>query len=279
VTTAAVATHVRSQGEFLGVLALRAAVIGYVALLIIIPLAALVTAATAGGFDDVWAAVNTSVARNALLLTVWTSFLAALANALFGTLTAFVLVRYRFPGRAFLDALVDLPFAIPTLVAGVMLVLLFGPDRLLGGWLNARGVEVLFTPGAIVLALLFVTLPFVVRAVQPVLLEVDPAEEEAARTMGASPLLTFRRIHLPTIAPAVLQGSLQAFARALAEFGSIVVVAGNIPHSTLTAPVLIFGEVESGRPQTAAAISVVLLAGALGVSYVARTLRERRKHS
>lgn len=249
---------------------LRAAVIVYVALLVVLPLSGLVASAWHAGPRAFWDAVSASAAVDALLLTGWTALVASVASAFFGTVTAWVIVRYRFPGRGLMDALVDLPFAVPTLVAGMMLVLIFGPERLLGSWMLGHGVEVLFTPVAVVLSLLFVTVPFVVRAVQPVLLEVDPAEEEAARTLGAPPLLTFRRVYLPAISPAIFRGSLQAFARALAEFGSVVVVAGNIPHRTLTAPVLIFGEVESGRPEAAAAISLVLLAASLALSFSAR---------
>ncbi|MFZ1538709.1 MAG: ABC transporter permease subunit, partial [Chromatiaceae bacterium] len=183
---------------------------------------------------------------------------------------AWVLVRYRFPGRGLLSALVDLPFAIPTLVTGIMLVVLFGPQSALGAWLGVRGVPVAFAAPSIILALLFITMPFVVRAVEPVLLEQDPAEEEAAYTLGAGALTVFRRVLLPPIAPAILSGTIRSYARALGEFGSIVVVSGNIPLQTLTAPVYLFGEIESGRADVAAAVSVVLLAVALSLTFAAR---------
>ena len=195
-----------------------------------------------------------------------------LINALMGTAAAWVLVRYRFPGRTFLSTLVDLPFAIPTLVTGVMLVLLYGPRGLMGDWLATSGLKIAFAPPGILLALLFVTLPFVVRAVEPVLLEQDPAEEEAARTLGADALTVFLRVLLPPLLPAILSGSVRSFARALGEFGSIVVVSGNIPYKTLTAPIYLFGEIEAGAPQAAAAVSLVLLLFAVALTYVGRAL-------
>jgi sulfate transport system permease protein len=157
-----------------------------------------------------------------------------------------------------------------------MLVLLFGPQRLVGSWLVAHDVQVLYARPAIVLALLFITVPFVVRAVEPVLREIDPAEEEAALTLGARPHTTFVRVVLPALLPSIGYGTLQSFARSLAEFGSIVVVAGNIPFRTLTAPVYIFGEVESGAPDIAAAVSLVLLLIALVLSALTRLLGRSR---
>jgi sulfate transport system permease protein len=260
-----------------GGLALRAAVVLYVLFVVALPLAALVATGAQGGLAGLREAFTAPGTADALLLTAWTGLVVALVNAVLGTVTAWVLVRYRFPGRALLSALVDLPFAIPTLVAGVMLVLLFGPDRLLGEWLGTRGIEVLFTPSIIVLALLFITVPFVVRAVEPVLAEADAAEEEAAHTLGAGRWMTFRRVILPPLVPAVLYGTLQSYARALAEFGSIVVVSGNIPHRTLTASVLLYGEVEGGRPESAAAISLVLMAFSLALSGAARLMRGARR--
>ena len=178
---------------------MRALVIGWVAILVILPLAALVTSGVggSGGLAAVWEAVATPAARDALWLTIWTAALMSVINAVAGTATAWVLVRYRFPGRRLLSAVVDLPFAIPTLVAGIMLVLLFGPRRVAGAWLVAHDIHVLFAPPAIILALMFITVPFVVRAVEPVLAELDPAEEEAAHTLGAPDWTIFRRVMLP----------------------------------------------------------------------------------
>jgi sulfate transport system permease protein len=242
----------------------------YVALLVAIPLAAIVCAAFADGPAAFWSAVTTPVARDALRLTAWTSLLVAVVGLFFGTATAWVLVRYRFPGRALLSSLIDLPLALPTLVAGLMITALFGPDTALGRAFEAHGWRVVFAPTGIVLALLFVTLPFVVRAVEPALRALDPAEEEAAHTLGAGPWTTFRRVLLPALGPAAVSGAVRALARALGEFGSIVVIAGNIPRQTLTAPVFVYGEIESGAPQAAAAVSLVLLALALGLDVLAR---------
>lgn len=255
--------------------AVRLGVVFYLGALVALPLVSLVYYGFAGGLGAIWSVISAPVTRSALWLTVWTGALIAVCNILFGTATAWVLVRYRFPGRALLSALVDLPLAIPTLVAGVMLATLYGPSSTLGKFFSARGLEVIFAAPGIVLALLFVTLPFVVRAVEPVLLELDPAEEEAALTLGAGPLRIFYRVILPGIAPAALSGAVRSFARALGEFGSIVVVAGNIPHKTLTAPVFIFGEIESGAPHAAAAVSLVLLALALVLHGVGRLIEQR----
>jgi sulfate transport system permease protein len=251
-------------------LALRAGVMAYVGLLVLIPLAALLTRGVEGGPRVLWEAIAEPAAAQAILLTLWTAALMAVINALLGSLTAWALVRYQFPGRGLISALVDLPFAVPTLVTGVMLVTLLGPQSALGGWLAGRGVPLAFAPPSIVLALLFVTLPFVVRAVEPVLMEQDPAEEEAARTLGAGSWTLFWRVLLPPMAPAILSGTIRSFARALGEFGSIVVVSGNIPYRTLTAPIYVFGEIESGQPARAAAVSVVLLAAALSLTFAAR---------
>lgn len=250
----------------------RSAFSVYTLALVGVPLLALVVQGFEGGLAGLWRVLSAPVAAHALWLTLGTATLMALVNAVMGTATAWVLVRYRFPGRAFLSTLIDLPFAVPTLIAGVLVVALLGPSSGLGAWLAARGVRVVFAPPGIVLVLLFVTLPFVVRAVEPVLLELDPTEEEAAWLLGASPLQTFLRVLLPALAPAIASGTIRSFARALAEFGSVVVVAGNIPLRTLTAPVFLFGEVEGGRPANAAAVSMVLLALSALLLVVARRI-------
>jgi sulfate transport system permease protein len=241
----------------------------YVVLLVALPLVSLVEAGLSQGLPKFWQAVTSEVARNALWLTVWTAMLIAVINAVLGTATAWVLVRYRFPGKALLSAVVDLPFAIPTLVAGIMLAVLYGPGTWLGTTLAAHGFEIIFAQPGIVLALLLVTLPFVIRAVEPVLLEIDPAEEEAALVLGASAWRAFRTVYLPAIMPAALSSAIRSLGRALGEFGALVVVAGNIPMRTLTAPVYVFGEIESGAPHAAAALSVVLLGLALGMHALA----------
>jgi len=249
----------------------------FVAVLVAVPLAALVVAGLSEGPHGVVRAISDPVARDAIGRTLWTAAAMCLINAVMGTATAWILVRHRFPGRGLLSALVDLPFAIPTLVTGIMLVLLFGPQEAVGAWFSERGMPIAFGSAGIVLALTFVSLPFVVRAVEPVLQELDRDEEAAAATLGASRYLIFRRVILPAIAPAIAYGSLQAFGRALGEFGSIVVVSGNIPFRTLTAPVLIYGEVEAGSAGTAAAMSVVLLGLSLALFAVTRRMRARMR--
>lgn len=256
----------------------RAATFGvalYVVLLVAVPLLALAHAGLAQSLSSLWNAVSEPLARSALWLTIWTALVIAVLNAVLGTATAWILVRYRFPGRAALSAIVDLPFAIPTLVAGVMLALLYGPESYLGRALAAHGMDVVFARPGILLALMFVTLPFVIRAVEPVLLEIDPAEEEAALVLGAGPFRVFKTVFLPAITPAVLSGAIRSLGRALGEFGSIAVVAGNIPFRTLTAPVYVFAEIERGSPRSAAAVSLVMLSLAVALHAVAIAIEKR----
>lgn len=243
--------------------------------LVAIPLLALLWYGVSDGLVSLKAALGSPVARSALWLTFWTSALVALINLVLGTATAFVLVRYRIPGRSLVSALIDLPLAIPTLVTGVMIAILYGPDSLVGRTFGELGFPILFAKPSIVLALCFVTLPFVIRAVEPVLIEIDPGEEEAAQTLGAGPIRTFRTVILPAIAPAALSASMRSLGRAMGEFGSIVVVAGNIPMQTLTAPVYILGEIESGAPRAAAAVSAVVLAAALVLHALAHWIERR----
>lgn len=253
----------------------RWTVVFYLGLLLILPLAALIGHGLQDGLGAIGRALANPVVSDALALTFWTAALMALVNAVAGTATAWVLVRYRFPGRGLLSGLVDLPFSIPTLVTGVMLVVLYGPQSAMGGWLAANGLPIAFAPPGIVLALLFINVPFVVRAVEPVLMELDLAEEEAARTLGATDWTIFRRIVLPALLPAILSGTLQSFARALGEFGSIVIISGNVPHQTLTVPVHVFGEIESGSSASAAAVSLLLVLCALLLEPVRRLLERR----
>lgn len=256
--------------------ALRLGVVVYVLLLVALPLSGLVACGMADGLGTFWHRLMAPAARSALSITMWTALLVGVVNTVLGTATAWVLVRYAIPGKAFLSALVDLPLAMPTLVAGVMLAILYGPTSLLGSHLEALGFEVIFAKPGIVLALLFVTLPFVVRAVEPLLREIDPAEEEAATVLGASPFRTFRTVFFPAILPVALSSGVRSVGRAVGEFGSVVVVAGNIPFETVTAPVYIFGEIESGSSQTAAALSIALLAFALAVQAAVYLLEQRK---
>jgi sulfate transport system permease protein len=205
-----------------------------------------------GGDRSFWSAVTEPQSVSALKLTLGASVIVALINAVMGTVIAWVLVRDRFQGQGIVNAIIDLPFALPTIVAGLTLLALYGPE-------SPLGIDIAFSRAAIVLALLFVTLPFVIRTVQPVLLELDREVEEAAESLGANSLQVFRRIVFPALFPAILSGVALAFARAIGEFGSVVLITGNLPFETEVASVYIFGRIESGDPGGAAAVSVVLL--------------------
>jgi sulfate/thiosulfate transport system permease protein len=230
----------------------------YLSIVALVPLAAVVVRSVDGGFDAFWTAVTNEQAVAALRLTLIASVIVVLINAVIGTLIAWVLVRDEFPGKSVVNSLIDLPFALPTIVAGLTLLAFYGPD-------SPVGVDLAFTRVSVVLALLFVTLPFVVRAVQPVLLELDTEMEQAAESLGASRLTVFRRIVLPNLTPAIIAGGGLAFARAVGEFGSLVLITGNIPFETQAASVFIFAQVESDNSTGAAAVSVVLLLVALVV--------------
>lgn len=257
--------------------ALRWLVCAWVGGLVLAPVAVLAAHGLADGPAGVWDAVTQPAARSALGLSLWTSLIASMLNGLAGTAVAWALVRWEFPLREQLALLVDLPLAIPTLVAGIVLVALFGPHAPLGARLVEAGLPVAYAWPGIVLALLFVTLPFVVRAVQPVLAELDPDEEEAAYTLGASPFATFSRVLLPPILPAVAAGMVQTFARSMAEFGSLVAVSGNIPFRTQVASVYVLGEIEAGNPKDAAAVSLALMALSLVLQPLSATLARRAR--
>ena len=237
-------------------------------MIVLIPLAAVVARSMDGGLGAFWDAVSAPQAVAALKLSLVLSIVVAAVNALAGTLVAWVLVRDRFPGRGLLNALIDLPFALPTIVAGVTLLALYGPT-------SPSGIDVVGTRWAIAMALLFVTLPFVVRSVQPVLMELDREMEEAAVSLGAGSWTVFGRIVLPNLVPAVLSGAALGFARAVGEFGSVVLVAGNLPFKTEVASVFIFGRIESDAITSAAAASVVLLGLSLLVLLAIRGLGRR----
>jgi len=224
----------------------------WLSLIVLLPLAAVIVRSTDGGFDTFWNAVTSRQGIAALRFTLEVSLLSTLINAATGTLIAWILVRDEFRGKKVVNALIDLPFALPTIVAGLTLLALYGPT-------SPLGIDVAFTQFAVLLALLFVTLPFVIRAVQPVLIELDKEMEEAALSLGASNRTVFLRVILPNVVPAILSGSALAFARAVGEFGSIVLISGNIPFDTQVASMFIFKQIESDNPIGAAAISVVLL--------------------
>lgn len=255
---------------------LRGASLSYVGLMVVLPLAALAVEAARPGGSAFLSALRDPFALHALKLTFVTALAMVAINAVLGTATAWVLVRYEFPGKGLVNALIDLPFAVPTIVTGVMLVVLYGPNSVVGAILGRFGWAVIYEQPGIVLALLFVTYPFVVRSVQPVLMELDRAEEEAAATLGASAWTTFRRVTLPTLRPAILTGCGLSFSRALGEFGSVVLVAGNRPMETMTAPLYVFGEVEGGNRYGALVISAVLLASSLAILVVLNRLQTQQ---
>jgi sulfate transport system permease protein len=234
--------------------------VAWLSVIVLIPLAAVVVKATEA---DVWAAISSPAAVAALELSVGASLVVAAINAAAGTLIAWVLVRDRFPGQGLVNAVVDLPFALPTIVAGLVLLVLYGNN-------SPVGIDIAYTRWAIVAALLFVTLPFVVRSVQPVLIELDTEMEEAATSLGASPTQVFWKIVLPNLRPAIFSGAALAFARAVGEFGSVVLISGNIPLKTQVASVFVYGQIESDDVAGAAAVSVVLLAISLVVLLVLR---------
>ncbi len=228
----------------------------YLSLIVLIPLAAVVWRAGEDGLSSFWAAITSDEAKSALILTIIASVIVGLVNLVMGTLIAWVLVRDKFPGQRIVDTLIDLPFALPTIVAGLVLLSLYGSQ-------SPLHVSLAYTRAGVVVALLFVTLPFVVRTVQPVLLELDPQTEEAAHSLGASRLTTFRRVLLPSLLPAMLAGTALAFTRAMSEFGATVLISGNLPFQTQVASVHIFSQIESDNVTAAAAVSTVLLLVAL----------------
>ena len=242
----------------------------YLSVMVALPIAALTARAAT---DRFWPAITSPQAKSALWLTVGMAVIATVVDVVTGVLIAWVLVRDDFPGKGIVNAVIDLPFALPTIVAGLVLMSLYGPK-------SPVHVNVVQSRVAVLLALLFVTLPFVVRAVQPVLLGLDLDVEAAAACLGAGPWQTFRRLTLPAILPATLTGAGLAFARSLGEFGSIVLISGNIPFKTQVASVFISGQVESGDTNGAAAVSVVLLIAALVVLAILNltTRRMRARH-
>ena len=230
----------------------------WLSLLVLIPLAAVVWRATGEGAGAFWRAVTAPEAAAALRLTIGAGIVVALVNAAFGTLIAWVLVRDDFAGRRVVEALIDLPFALPTIVAGLVLLALYGVN-------SPVGLHLAYTRIGVVVALLFVTLPFVVRTVQPVLAELDRDMEDAAASLGASKRVIFRRVILPNLLPAISAGTALSFARAISEFGSTVLISGNLPFKTQVAAVHIFGQIESDNTTGAAAVAAVLLVVALVV--------------
>jgi len=244
----------------------------YLSVLVVLPIAALLARSSHGGLGAFWREVTSPEAQAAIKLTLVVSAAVVAINAVTGTLIAWVLVRDEFRGKKVVNALIDLPFALPTVVAGVVLLALYGKN-------GPLGIDITFTRTAVAMALLFVTLPFVARSVQPVLLELDGSAEEAAASLGAGRLTVFRRIVLPALTPAIISGIALSFARALGEFGSVVLISGNLPFKTEVGSVYIFGQIQNENLPAAAAVSVALMLLAL-VVLAALTLlsRSRSKH-
>jgi sulfate transport system permease protein len=231
----------------------------YLALIVLIPLSAVFLKTFTLSWDAFWNAVTSERVVASYRLSFGAAFIAALLNVLFGGIVAWVLVRYKFPGKRLVDALVDLPFALPTAVAGITLTALYSQNGWIGQYLTRLGLKVAFTPLGVVVALTFIGLPFVVRTVQPVLEESERELEEAAASLGASPLQTFVRVVLPSIVPALLTGFALAFARATGEYGSVIFIAGNIPMVSEITPLFIITKLEQYDYAGATAIAVVML--------------------
>lgn len=231
----------------------------YLALIVLIPLSAVFLNTFSMSWADFWATVTSERVMASYRLSFGASLIAAAINVVFGGIVAWVLVRYQFPGKRLVDALVDLPFALPTAVAGITLTALYSHNGWIGQYLDALGIKVAFSPLGVVVALTFIGLPFVVRTVQPVLEEAERELEEAAASLGASPLQTFIRVVLPTITPALLTGFALAFARATGEYGSVIFIAGNLPMVSEITPLLIISKLEQYDYAGATAIAVVML--------------------
>jgi sulfate/thiosulfate transport system permease protein len=251
---------------------MRGASVLWLSVIVLLPLAAVISRSLDSGVGHFFSAITDKEAVAAIKLTLISSLIVVLINAVMGTLIAWVLVRDEFPGKRLVNSIIDLPFALPTIVASLVLLALYGSN-------SPIGIHAAYTQAAVVMALLFVTLPFVVRSVQPVLMEVDQEMEEAAASLGAPNHRIFRSILLPNLAPAIIAGCGLAFARAIGEFGSLVLLSGNIPFKTQVASVYIFGRVEVGDYSGAAAVSVFLLAIAVGVLFAINLVaRWRSRH-
>lgn len=248
----------------------------YLVVMVLVPLGMIIQDGFREGSTELLHQITLPIARHAILLTLWTSGLMTLVNAVMGLITAYVLVRYDFPGKRLLNAIIDLPLAIPTLVTGVMLVMLYGPQQALGSFLSEKlGIEIIFAAPGIVIALLFISFPFVVRNIQPVLQNLDRSPERAAATLGASSWQIFWKVVFPALVLPMLNGSLLSFSRAVGEFGAVVIVAGNIPLKTQTAAVYTLGAVESQNRLGASAISFLLVGIAFSILLIANGIQNK----
>jgi sulfate transport system permease protein len=247
----------------------------YLALIVLIPLSTVVLESASLTWSQFWSTVTAPRTLAAYRLSFWAAFVAALVNAVFGFLTAWVLERYTFPGKKLVDGLVDLPFALPTAVAGIALTTFYASEGWLGRFLEPLGITVAYTPVGVVVALTFIGLPFVVRTVQPVLRDLDVAIEEASASLGAGRFETFRNVVLPEIYPAVLTGFTLAFARALGEYGSVIFIAGNLPMKSEITPLLIMIKLEQFDYAGATAIALVFLVFSFAMLLVVNTVSRR----
>jgi len=247
--------------------------LAYLSVIILIPLAAVFLKTSGLSWAQLWATVSSPRVVASYRLTFGASFLAALFNVPCGLVLAWVLVRYEFPGRRLVDALVDLPFALPKAVAGIALTTIYAKHGWFGQWLEPLGIKVAYTPLGVWVALTFIGLPFVVRTVQPVLEELEPELEEAAATLGATRAQTFRRVILPALRPAVITGFALAFARAVGEYGSVIFIAGNLPNVSEIAPLLIVIRLSEFRYADATAIAVVMLVAAFLIIFAVNRIQ------
>jgi sulfate transport system permease protein len=254
--------------------------IAYLTLIILIPLSGVAWRTTELGWAEFWAIATDERTVNSLQMSFGASLIAAIVNVVFGAIVAWVLVRYRFPGRRIVDAAVDLPFALPTAVAGISLAAIYAPNGWLGQFLAPLGIKAAFTPLGIVIALIFIGLPFVVRTVQPVMAEIDREVEEAAATLGANRFQTIWRVILPGLTPAVLTGFALAFARAVGEYGSVIFIAGNIPYVSEIAPLLIVIRLEEFNYAGATAIAAIMLIISFAMLFVVNLIQawSRRRY-
>jgi sulfate transport system permease protein len=253
--------------------------LAYLSVIILIPLAAVFVKASGLSWHDFWAAVWSPRVVASYRLTFGASFLAALFNVPCGVILAWVLVRYEFPGRKLVDALVDLPFALPTAVAGIAFTAIYAKHGWFGQWLEPHGIKVAYTALGVWLVLTFIGLPFVVRTVQPILEELEPELEEAAATLGATRGQTFWRVILPALRPAIITGFALAFARAIGEYGSVVFIAGNRPLQTEITPLLIITKLEQYDYRGATALAAVLLVGSFGLLFLIQLVQRRARRA
>jgi sulfate/thiosulfate transport system permease protein len=245
----------------------------YLSFLLLLPLTALALRPWEAGWEHFWSVVSDERTIAALRLSFGAAFVAACINAVFGTMVAWVLVRYEFPGRRLLDAFVDLPFALPTAVAGISLAAIYAPNGVVGALFDPLGIQIAYTPLGVMIALIFVGFPFIVRSIQPVLEDLDAEVEEAAATLGATRLQTIFKVVAPAIAPALLAGFSLSFARAVGEYGSVIFIAGNIPMVSEIAPLLIVIRLEEFDYAGAAAVGLVMLAASLVLLLVLNLLQ------